>query len=111
VSSPGFLKQVLSGFMESLQPLQAATASPEAFASFLGEFGWTLTPSDLTHVTGSLEDLSTLATDPSSLNVEQLAGEIISLVRPFGPSPTAEHPPRLSRRSHMSCSTTWSITP
>ena len=78
MSSTSFLKQVLSGFAESLQPLRESVASPELFAEFLQQFGWTLAPADLTQLTGSLGDLSSLAADPSSLSLEQLTGDLIS---------------------------------
>jgi hypothetical protein len=79
MSSTSFLKQVLSGFADSLQPLREAVASPNAFAMFLQQFGWALAPADLTQVTGSLGDLSSLAADPSSLSLEQLTGDLISV--------------------------------
>jgi hypothetical protein len=79
LSSPGFLKRILSAFAESLQPLRDGLASREAFAEFLNQFGWSLGPTDLTNVMGSLGKLSTLATDPSSLNLEQLVGELVSV--------------------------------
>jgi hypothetical protein len=78
MSSTSFLKSILAGFAESLQPLQAAIASPDAFTGFLRQFGWTLAPADLTHVSGSLGNLSPLATNPSSLSVEQLATDLVS---------------------------------
>ena len=78
MSSDSFLKQVLAGFANALEPLKEAIASPQAFASFLGGFGWTLASNDLNSVTGSLEGLSTLAADPSSMSLEQLAGDVVS---------------------------------
>jgi hypothetical protein len=77
MSSASFLQRVLSGFAESLQPLQEAVASPAALAAFLGELGWALAPGDLTHVSGALGGLSSPA-DPSSLSLEQLAQDLIS---------------------------------
>jgi hypothetical protein len=78
VSSDSFLKQVLAGFASALEPLKEAVASPQAFASFLGGFGWTLASNDLNRVTGSLGGLSTLAADPSSMSPQQLAGDLVS---------------------------------
>ena len=78
MSSTSFLKGVLSGFASALQPLRDAIASPDGLTGFLQEFGWTLVPADLTRVSGSLGDLSSLPTDPSALSVEQLTAELIS---------------------------------
>jgi hypothetical protein len=78
MSSESFLKQVLTGFANALAPLKAALASPQAFASFLGEFGWTLGSNDLNTVTGSLGGLSTLAANPSAMSLEQLAADLVS---------------------------------
>ncbi|WP_158931673.1 DUF6603 domain-containing protein [Acidisphaera sp. S103] len=78
MSSDSFLKQLLAGFASALEPLKEAVASPQAFASFLGGFGWTLGSNDLTSVTGSLGGLSTLAADPSSMSLAQLAADLVS---------------------------------
>ena len=78
MSSESFIKQVLTGFAEALAPLKAAIASPQTFASFLGGFGWTLASNDLNKITGSLGGLSTLAANPSSMSLEQLAGDLVS---------------------------------
>ena len=81
MSSRDFFKRILSGFVESLQPLRQAVASPDAFAGFLNQFGWTLGPSELTQVKGSIGDLSTLSTDPSSLSVDQLIVQITAVAK------------------------------
>ncbi len=78
MSSASFLKSVLSSFAQALQPVRAAVASPDAFAAFLQQFGWTLAPADLAHVTGALGDLTSLPSDTSSLSLEQLTGELLS---------------------------------
>jgi hypothetical protein len=78
MSSANFLKRILSGFAEELQPLREAAASPDAFAAFLRQFGWTLGAADLTRVTGTLGGLQSFAADPSSLGFEQLTAELIS---------------------------------
>jgi hypothetical protein len=78
MGSSDVLKRVLSGFAETLQPLQQAVSSPSDFASFLKQFGWTLEPADLTRVTGSLSQLSSQSADPSSLSLEQLAENLVS---------------------------------
>src|SRR5213592_4658307 len=78
MGSPDFLKRVLSGFAETLQPLQKAVSSPNDFASFLKQFGWTLEPADLTRVTGSLSQLPSQAADPSSLSLEQLSENLLA---------------------------------
>jgi hypothetical protein len=79
MSSAGFFKRILSGFVESFEPLRDAVASPDAFAEFLQQFGWTLGPTNLTQVKNSLSDLSILATDPSALNLEQLVSKLVSV--------------------------------
>ena len=78
MSSDSFLKQLLAGFADALEPLKEAIASPQAFASYLGGFGWTLGSNDLNSVTGSLGGLSSLAADPSSMSLEQLAADLVS---------------------------------
>jgi len=78
MSSDNFLKQLLAGFATALEPLKEAVASPQAFGSFLGEFGWTLESNALNSVTGSLGGLSSVSTDASSMNLEQLAGDLVS---------------------------------
>jgi hypothetical protein len=78
VSSSSFLKQVLSGFANTLQPARDAVASPAAFTAFLKQFGWTLSDANVTELTTALHDLSTLATNPSALSLDQLASELIS---------------------------------
>src|SRR6266700_5551850 len=42
MSSQDFIAQLLNGFDEALQPLEDALESPDAFAAFIAEFGWTL---------------------------------------------------------------------
>ena len=78
MSSSGFLKQVLAGFADGLQPVRDAIASPTTFAAFLKNFGWTLPAANNTQLTTALKDLSTLASDPSSLSLEQLTSDLIS---------------------------------
>ena len=78
MSSTSFLKRVLSGFAAAFQPLREAVASPDAFAAFLQQFGWTLAPTDLTRVTGSLGDLTSMSGVTSSVSLEELTGELIS---------------------------------
>jgi hypothetical protein len=46
MSSTGFLTSILSGFTASLRQLRDAAASPDAFATFLKEFGWSLSAAD-----------------------------------------------------------------
>src|SRR2546425_8550401 len=79
MSSPNFLKRVLSGFAESLQPLREALSSADAFAKFIRRFGWTLGPADLTQVTNTLGQVASLARDPSSMSLEQLTSDLISV--------------------------------
>jgi hypothetical protein len=81
MSSSGFLLSVLAGFAKALDPLRTAAASPEAFAAFLKDFGWTLAPADIGHVTGALGGLSALPADPSSVDAAQLAGQLAAAAR------------------------------
>ena len=78
MSSSGFLQTVLAGFADSLQPVRDAVASPTAFAGFLKQFGWTLSDVNLAQITSALKDLGTLASNPSSLSLEQLTSDLIS---------------------------------
>lgn len=77
MSSSGLLQQILGGFANALTPLRDAVASPAAFQSFLKQFGWTLGDADLAQLTTTLKDLSTLAANPSSLSVEELASDLV----------------------------------
>lgn len=77
MSSSSFLKQILSGFANALQPLRAAIASPAAFTAFLEQFGWTLPAADVTELTTTLGELTTLATNPSAQSLEQLTSDLI----------------------------------
>ncbi len=77
MSSSGLLQQILGGFANALAPLRAAVASPAALQSFLKQFGWTLPDANLTQLTTTLKELSTLAADPSSMSVEQLASDLV----------------------------------
>ncbi len=78
MSSSDFVKDILAGFAHTLQPLRDAVASEDAFTAFLKQFGWTLQPADLTSVVNTIHDVSTLATNPSSLSVDQLTHDLIS---------------------------------
>jgi hypothetical protein len=78
VSSSGPLRSLLAGFLASFSVVSDAVASPDAFAAFLQRFGWSLTPADLSSVTSSLGELSSLPTDPSSLSVEELTANLLS---------------------------------
>lgn len=80
MNSPSFLQRLLSGFVAAFDPLRQAVASPDAFAGFLKEFGWTLVPADATKASGSLSGISALTSDPSSLSLDQLASQIASAV-------------------------------
>jgi hypothetical protein len=76
--SSSFLKQVLSGFADALQPLRDAVASPTALTGFLKQFGWTLPDANITTLATTLKDIETLAANPASLNLEQLTQDLIS---------------------------------
>lgn len=76
MSSADFVKDILAGFADTLQPLRAAVASEDAFTAFLKQFGWTLQPADLSSVVSALHDVSTLATNPSSLSIDQLTDDL-----------------------------------
>src|SRR5262245_34269506 len=78
MASSSFLKQILVGFANALQPLRDAVASPAAFADFLKQFGWTLTDANVTTLIGALKDVVTIAANPSALSVEQLAKDLIA---------------------------------
>jgi Family of unknown function (DUF6603) len=89
MASSSFLKQILAGFANALQPLRDAVASPAAFTDFLKQFGWTLPNADVTALTGALKDVSTLAANPSALSVDQLAKDLVAastLIRGISPS-------------------------
>ena len=79
MSSDGFLKSILAGFADSLQPLRDAVASPDACAQFLAQFGWTLSAADLQSLTGSLTDLQTLGTNASAQSVTELTADLVSV--------------------------------
>jgi hypothetical protein len=94
MASSSFVQKVLAGFADALQPLRDAVASPAAFASFLQQFGWTLTSTSVTELTTLLQGLATLATNPTSLALEQLTSDLVqvaTLVRKIASSsaPTA----------------------
>jgi hypothetical protein len=76
MSAADLLKSVLAGFAASLRPLRDAIASPDAFAAFLTEFGWTLAPADLTNVTATLGGLASLPDDTSSQSLEEVTREL-----------------------------------
>ena len=78
MSSSDFVKDVLAGFADTLQPLRDAAASEDAFTAFLKQFGWTLQPADLASVLNMISVVSTLATNPSSLSIEQLTQDLIA---------------------------------
>ncbi len=77
MSSSDFLKEVLTGFADTLQPLRDAVASPDAFTAFLAQFGWTLQAANVTSVLDALHDISTLASNPSSLSLDQLTQDLV----------------------------------
>ncbi|HUJ31227.1 MAG TPA: DUF6603 domain-containing protein [Candidatus Acidoferrum sp.] len=76
MSSSSFVKQLLSGFANALAPLRAAIASPTAFVAFLKQFGWTLPDATVSELRSLLSAISTLATNPSALSVEQLTSDL-----------------------------------
>jgi hypothetical protein len=87
--SSSFTKQMLVGFADALQPLRDALASETAFTGFLKQFGWTLSNANATALTAALKDITTLATNPASLSLEQLTSDLISassIVRRIGTS-------------------------
>ena len=78
MSSSDFVKSVLAGFADALQPIKDAVASPDAFSSFLKQFGWTLTSPQLTSVINVLHEITTLANNPSSLSLDQLTHDLVA---------------------------------
>src|SRR5262249_25458170 len=50
----------------------------DAFAKFIRRFGWTLGPADITQVTSTLGQVTSLARDPSSMSLEQLTSDLIA---------------------------------
>ena len=81
MSSSSFVKQVLSGFATALQPLRDAVASPAAFTGFLQQFGWTLPSANVNQLTTALKDLSTLASNPDALSLDQLTSDLVSAAK------------------------------
>jgi hypothetical protein len=78
MSSTDFVKDVLAGFADTLQPLRDAVASPDAFTAFLKQFGWTLKPEEVASVLAALHDIATLAADPSSLSLDELTHDLVA---------------------------------
>ncbi len=78
MSAGDVLHRLLAGFASALKPLEDAAASPDALARFVGGFGWSLAPSDSSHVSGSLSGIS-VPSDPSALTTEELVSQIAAV--------------------------------
>jgi hypothetical protein len=84
-SGDGYLAGVLATFGQAFQPLQAALSSPQAFAAFLANLGWSIDPSaDISPVQSAFASVTAaigqLSSDSSgSLDEATLAGGIASI--------------------------------
>ena len=89
MSGESLLERMLAGFLESLQPVREAIATPSSLSAFLREFGWDLSPADTGGVGNSLASLASLPTDPSSLDLQHLSaavGDIVHSIRSIADS-------------------------
>ena len=79
MASSSVVQKVLAGFAEALQPLRDAVASPAAFTGFLQQFGWAIASTSVSELTSLLQGVAALATNPTSLTLEQLTSELVQV--------------------------------